>query len=511
MAKTRNPNVKKAGEQYEYTPDQVQEVMKCAADPIYFIKKYCFIEHPIEGAVPFDLRPYQDRMIEKFKNNRHVIVLSARQSGKSVTSAAYLLWFAAFNFEKTVLIASNKNDNAKEMIYRIRFIYERLPTWLKPGITDDGWNKHNVGFDNGSRILSQATTENTGRGFAISLLFLDEFAFVRDTIQQEFWTSIAPTLATGGSCIICSTPNGDTNIFAQLWRGAELNTNGFTPIEIKWDEPPDRDEDFKQKEIAKIGETRWLQEYACQFLSSDPLLIDTIVLANLTNATKENKPVAEIQNIKFFKQPIQGMTYLVGVDPATGRGEDFTTIIAYEFPSMEQIAEFRSNTTSTVDAYQTLKRLLRVFEKQQCNVYYSIEANGVGEGMISLLQADEAPVETAEFISESGGKVRTGMFTVKKVKMKACLALKEMVERSTLKVCSPVLTAELKQFVRRGGSYAAKIGATDDLISATLIVIRLLSEIATFDQEAYDKLFSSSYYSEEGWDENDQPLGVVFG
>ncbi len=343
-------------------------------------------------------------------------------------SGAYLLWFASFKPEKTILIASNKNDNAIEMINRVQFIYERLPHWLKPGVTGDGWNKHSVGFDNGSRIISQATTENTGRGLAISCLsgkakvrvkindieqevsfdqlkrfmliansffnqisqpsdtieqllieyipnltaieiltpsgwsdfsglrishntvltvrtttntfectsdhqiklstgvfvdaeslqpgdhlsggavvigidsptdnsievfdpvnvekqneyiaegavhhnclFLDEFAFVRDSIAEAFWTSVSPTLATGGSCIICSTPNGDVNRFAQLWRGANnphpsipgVGINMFAPTEIKWNEPPGRDEKFRQEEIAKIGETKFLQEYEC--------------------------------------------------------------------------------------------------------------------------------------------------------------------------------------------------------------------------------------------------------
>jgi hypothetical protein len=181
----------------------------------------------------------------------------------STVSAAYLLWFSMFHEDKTVLIVSNKNDNAMEMITRIRFAYENLPMWLKPGITDDGWNKHNVGFDNGSRIVSQATSENSGRGMSISLLFCDEFAFVVPGIQESFWTSISPTLATGGSCIIASTPNGDSNLFAQLWRGAELKVNGFLASWIKWDEPPGRDEIFKQQEIAKIGELKWRQEYEC--------------------------------------------------------------------------------------------------------------------------------------------------------------------------------------------------------------------------------------------------------
>lgn len=271
MAKAKNPYLKKANEQHEYTGDHIQELAKCADDPIYFIRTYCKIQHPVLGSIPFELYPYQERMLQLYKDNKQVIVLSARQTGKSQVSAAYLLWYAMFKFEKTILIASNKNDNAMEMIHRIKFMYEHMPHWIKPGLTDDGWNKHNVGFDNGSRIISTATSENSGRGLSISLLFLDEFAFVRDTVQEEFWTSMAPTLATGGSCIITSTPNGDSNLYAQLWRGSNIpaslddimGTNGFVPIQVRWDEPPGRDEAFKKKEMAKIGELKWLQEYEC--------------------------------------------------------------------------------------------------------------------------------------------------------------------------------------------------------------------------------------------------------
>jgi hypothetical protein len=205
------------------------------------------------------------------------------------------------------------------------------------------------------------------------------------------------------------------------------------------------------------------------------------------------------------------MTYLVGVDPATGRGEDFTTFVAFEFPSMVQVAEWRSNTTSSVDAYKVLKRLLRVFEKVHATIYFSIESNGVGEGMISLYEADESPIETAEFISEKGGKDKRGMSTYRQVKMKACLGLKEMVERATIQIRSRMIVEELKQYVRSGGSYKAKVGATDDLVSACLIIIRLLDEISSFDQDAYEKLFSPSYYEESEWDENDIPLGITFG
>lgn len=201
----------------------------------------------------------------------YLVTRSMIPTHNSWIAGAFLLWYAMFHFEKTVLVASNKNDNAMEMIHRCKFMYEHVPHWLKCGLMDDGWNKHSLSFDNGSRIISQATSENTGRGLSISLLFLDEFAFVRDSIAEEFWTSVSPTLATGGSCIICSTPNGDTNRFAQLWRGANIPStdnptigiNGFCPVEVKWNEPPGRDKKFMEEEIGKIGETRWKQEYEC--------------------------------------------------------------------------------------------------------------------------------------------------------------------------------------------------------------------------------------------------------
>lgn len=519
MAK-KNPFLKSANEEHDYTPEEFMELRRCAEDVEYFIHTYCKIQHATDGTIPFHLRPYQRNIVRTFANNRLSIALAPRQIGKSWIAGAFLLWFAMFKFEKTVLILSNKNENAMEMIHRVRFIYERLPHWLKPGLLDDGWNKHNVGFDNGSRIISQATSENSGRGFAVSLLFLDEFAFVRDNIAEEFWTSVSPTLATGGACIICSTPNGDTNRFAQLWRGATtpLNAetsegiNGFVPIEIKWNEPPGRDSTFKEKEIAKIGETRWLQEYECRFISNLPTLFDPIVTAMLTKTTDEIKPVGVKNDVTFYKMPDGNGTYLIGMDCATGTSQDFTTIEVFEFPTMEQVAEFRSNTTSSVTAYHTLKTLIRSFERIGSTVYFSVENNGVGEAIVALYEADDNPPDQAEFVSETGQN-RKGMTTTGKSKMKGCLTLKEMVERNSIHIKSRLLVAEMKQFVRKGASYSANAGSSDDLIMATVVAIRLLEEIASFDQDAYDKLYSHAYFDQDGDDDDDEygePDGFVF-
>lgn len=515
----KNRFIKQAHTELEYTPEQIQELRKCRDNPIYFIENYVKIVHPTLGAVNFELYPYQRELIMMYWKNKDTIILSARQTGKSTTASAYLLWFASFHSDKTVLIASNKEKGAKEMISRIRYAYEHLPMWLKPGVVDDGWNKHSVGFDNGSRIESTATSDDSGRGMSLSLLYLDEFAFVHPSIAEEFWTAIAPTLATGGDCIITSTPNGDMNLFAQLWRGADLGVNGFKSRWVKWDEPPGRGEVFKQAQIGKIGQRKWDQEYECIFLSSDALLIDSLVLANETPRLEKQQPMFEIRDVVFWKKIQKGKTYLIGVDPSTGSGEDFTNITLFEFPSMEQVGEWRSNTMSPPYAYKVLKNIIRYLEKEGGTVYFSVENNGVGEGIISLYEADEKPPEEAVFVSEEGAK-RRGMTTTNKTKMRACVNFKEMFEKGNLTINSLTLLKELKSYIRKSGSYTAQLGATDDAVSSVLIVIRLLEEIATYDQEAYEKLFA---YDNEDWfadgdeltgyNENnpdDQPLPISF-
>jgi hypothetical protein len=517
MPRKLNKFIKPAHKETEYTPAMVLELDKCRTDPVYFIGKYIKIVHPTKGAVNFELYPYQKELIEAYHTHKDNIVLAARQVGKSITVSAYILWFSMFHFDKTTLIASNKEKSAKEMIQRIRFAYEHLPEWIKPGILEDGWNKHSIGFDNGSRIESTATAEDSGRSLSISLLFLDEFAHVAPNIAEAFWRSISPTLATGGSCIIASTPNGDLNQFAQLWRGAELGVNGFHATKVRWDEPPDRDENFKKNQIAKDGQRSWDQEYECVFLSSDALLIDSLALANETPRLESIEPLFEIREISFWKEIKRGKTYLVGVDPATGSGDDFTDIVIYEFPSMEQVGEWRSNTMSPSYSYKVLKNIVRYLELKGGQVYFSVENNGVGQGIISLYEADEKPLEHAEFVSEEGSE-KYGITTTNKSKLRTCVNFKELFEKGGITINSLIMLKELKSFVRKGGSYNAQLGATDDSIAATFIVLRMLEEIGSYDQEAFEKLHKYDeddwFKGEQGYDENDPddaPMPMIFG
>ena len=223
----KNEFIKRPNALTEYSNENLMDLYRCASDPVYFAKKFIMVQHPKRGAIPLNLYDYQVRAIEGFLHNRWCIVKAGRQLGKTTIIAVYLLWFACFNKDKNVLVASKDNSGAMDIMDRIRFAYEELPAWLKPGVK--AYNRHSIEFDNGSAIRSVSTTENTGRGKSISLLMLDELAFVRTSIQGAMWTALAPTLSTGGSCIISSTPNGDSELFAQLWREAVSGVKSTLP------------------------------------------------------------------------------------------------------------------------------------------------------------------------------------------------------------------------------------------------------------------------------------------
>lgn len=257
------------------TEEQLQDFIKCC-DPdtgyLHFMDNFFYIQHPTKGSMVYHPWDYQKRLIHTYHNYRFSISLMPRQSGKSTSAAGYLLWYAMFVPDSTVLIAAHKYTGAQEIMQRIRYAYENCPHYIKAGVTT--YNKGSLDFENGSRIVSATTTENTGRGMSISLLYLDEFAFVRPSIAELFWTSITPTLSTGGKAIITSTPNSDEDQFALIWKGAnkcqdeygnqtELGINGFKGYRADWWEHPERDEKWAQEMRAKLGNDRFEREINC--------------------------------------------------------------------------------------------------------------------------------------------------------------------------------------------------------------------------------------------------------
>jgi hypothetical protein len=486
----QNNLIKRAYSESEYTPENIQELIKCKSDPVYFIKNYIYLQHPTRGKILFALYDYQEELVHSLQENRWVIALLSRQMGKTQTISMFLLWYAMFTKDQTVLIASKNNSHAMEIMDRIRFAYEELPHWLKAGCRY--YNKHSIELDNGSRIKSEATTEKTGRGLSISKLYLDELAFINPRIQENMWASLAPTLSTGGSAIISSTPNGDTELFAQLWRGANTNQNSFKAVFYPWNRHPDRGEEYLKEMRGQLGDKKFRQEVLAEFISSDAMLIDSIRLSHI----KPVKPIYENMGFKFWKEKLggKGKTYLVGVDPATGNGSDFTVIEVVEFPSLEQVAQLRLNSINIPLIYAKIKWLLKELRapdetRGRADVVWSFERNGVGEALVALIQNDDSAdggiyLDGVELYSEKS--TRLGVYTTGKSKVVSCMQLKNMIEKinGNLKVNSESTLFELQNFIAIGGTYEAKAGATDDSVMALLVVMKIINRIASYDEKA---------------------------
>lgn len=469
---------------------ELQDFIKCCdpnTGPMYFMDNFFYIQHPTKGSMVYHPWPYQERLIETYHKYRYSISLMPRQTGKSTSAAGYLLWYAMFVPDSTILIAAHKYTGAQEIMQRIRYAYENCPDYIKAGVTT--YNKGSLDFENGSRIVSATTTENTGRGMSITLLYLDEFAFVRPTIAQEFWTSITPTLATGGKAIITSTPNSDEDQFALIWKLAnkcedeygnktELGVNGFKAYRAHWQEHPERDEKWAEQMKAQLGEDRFRREIGCEFIIADETLIAPTTLIDLEGV----EPLYRQGQIRWYKKPERGQIYCVGLDPSLGTGGDPAAIQIFEANTTTQIGEWKHNRTTIPEQIKLIAQICRYIEEctgESTNIYYSIENNSIGEAaLISLAEFGESNIP-GTMLSEPG-KSRKGFNTGPKSKLAACAKFKTLVETKRLKINSHSLVTELKSFVASGGSYAAKIGDTDDLVMASLLVTRMFQVLSDY-------------------------------
>lgn len=510
---------KKAHTTEKFTEEQVNDLLKCA-DPnegyMYFVKNFFHIQHPVRGKVKFEPYEYQERLLHSYHDYRFNINMMPRQSGKTTCAAGYLLWYAMFHPDQTILVAAHKYTGAQEIMQRIRYGYELCPDYIRSGVTN--YNKGSMEFDNGSRIVSATTTGNTGRGMSISLLYCDEFAFVQPNIAEEFWTSISPTLATGGKAILTSTPNSDEDTFAIIWKESQdmfdefgntkedgLGRNGFHGYRSEWYEHPDRNDEWKRVEIGRIGEERFRREYGCEFLVFDETLISSLKLAELDG----KEPIMKMGQVRWFKKPTPGNIYLAALDPSLGTGGDFGAIQVFELPSMTQVAEWQHNITPIQQQVKIFRDVLRyiqdeIGQDENNNIYWSCENNTVGEAalvVISDLGEDTFP---GLFISEPVRKghvrkFRKGFNTTFNNKISACARLKFLVEENKLKIYSRPLLSELKTFIAAGTSFKAKSGQHDDLVSALLLVVRITVILADWDPRIFESL-SVSPHLEDDWD-----------
>ena len=499
--------VKKAHGVHRWTEQEIKELLCCQdpdTGPKYFLDNYFYIQHPTKGKIKYQAYNYQEELLASYHKNRFSVNMLGRQMGKTTTAVGYLLWYAQFVPNSTILIASHKYTGTQEIMQRLRYAYEMCPDHIRAGATS--YNKHSLEFENGSRIVAQTTTETTGRGMSVSLLYTDEFAYVEPNIATEFWTSISPTLATGGKAIITSTPNSDEDQFAMIWKEAnkrtdeygnttELGRNGFYPYIAIWNQHPERDEKWKQEETGRVGEERFQREHECRFLVFDETLISSMILADLEG----KEPIAKMGQVRWYKKVNPKHTYIVALDPSLGTGGDPAALQVIEIPTMEQIAEWHHNLTPVATQARILRDICKYIDSEcenkgnKSSIYYSVENNSVGESaLMAIADLDEASIPGL-FLSEPirkghVRKFRKGFNTTHSSKVAACSKLKQLIENKKLKLYSKSLLSELKTFVSKGMSFEGKSGSHDDLVSSLLLAIRMITILKDWDPAVYDKM-----------------------
>tara|TARA_R110000772_G_scaffold50546_3_gene116233 strand:+ start:5369 stop:6976 length:1608 start_codon:yes stop_codon:yes gene_type:complete len=450
-----NHLVKKDGVVQEWTKEQVLEYKKCMASPSYFAETYVKVISLDRGLVPFNLYPYQKRMFEHFNNNRFNIVLACRQSGKSISSVAYILWYACFHAEKVIAVLANKGATSREMLGRITLMLENLPFFLQPGCKT--LNKGSIDFSNNSRIIAASTSGSSIRGMSVNLLYLDEFAFVERA--SEFYTSTYPVVSAGKDTkvIITSTANGIGNVFHKIWEGANQGVNEYVPFRVDWHDVPGRDEKWKAETIANTSVLQFDQEFGNTFFGTGDTLINAQTLMQL----RAKQPIAYMEGGDFlvYEETVAEHDYIMCVDVSKGRGQDYSTfnIIDISERPFKQVAVYRCNTISPLLFPNIIYKYAKVYNE----AYVIIESNDQGTLVCNGLYLD---LEYENMHVESVTKSRMGIDINRKTKRLGCSGIKDLLEEQKLEIVDENTILEISTFVARGQSWEASDGNHDDLM-----------------------------------------------
>lgn len=449
---------------------QLSEIIKCGKDPVYFMNKYLKIQHPLKGLIPFNTFPFQDDCVKDFNDHRFNIVLKSRQLGLSTLVAAYAVWQACFYKEKNILIIATKLAVAQNFIRKVKTYIKSMPHWLLiPQITAN--NKQQVELSNGSQIKAVPTSEDAGRSEALSLLIVDEAAFVRNF--DELWMGLYPTLSTGGRAILLSTPNGVGGQYHELYVKAERKENEFNPIKLMWDVHPERDDDWFNKETKNMSQKQVSQELLCDFASSGDTFLSNETLDKLRVLTKN--PIEKSgpgNNIWYWEYPLEGINYTISADVARGDSGDYSTFHVINSKTLSVAVEFKDKLPPDQFAavlYDVAKRYNKAIICPESNAYGYTVLSKLGDlGYKNIYFSSEK--EKYKYLYGGDFNIgKAGFVTSKESREKILANLEEALRNGRLKTYSTRLISELKTFVWNGKKVSAMKGYNDDLIMSIAI------------------------------------------
>ena len=475
-----NPNLKKANTQIQFTEDQIIEFLKCKEDPVYFARNYIKIVSLDHGLVPFEMYPFQEKLIDNFHKNRFNICKMPRQTGKSTTVVSYLLHYAVFNDNVNIAILANKASTARDLLGRLQLAYENLPKWMQQGIIS--WNKGSLELENGSKISSNSTSSSAVRGGSYNVIFLDEFAFIPNHIADDFFASVYPTISSGQSTkvIIVSTPRG-MNHFYRMWHDAERGKNEYVPTDVHWSEVPGRDAAWKEQTIANTSEQQFKVEFECEFLGSVNTLINPSKLRNFVY----EDPIKRNAGLDVYEHPKEENNYLMTVDVARGLGNDYSAFIVFDITNFpyKVVAKYRNNEIKPM----LFPSIIYEVAKGYNDAWLLVEVNDIGDQVANILHFDleydnvlmcAMRGRAGQIVGSgfSGKKSQLGVRMTAAVKKLGCSNLKTLMEDDKLLTVDYDIISELTTFAQRHNSFEAEEGCNDDLAMCLVIFSWLVAQ-----------------------------------
>jgi len=449
---------------------QVKEIIRCGKDPVYFMKKYVKIQHPTRGLIPFETYPFQETCVADFENNRFNIILKSRQLGLSTLSASYALWMGIFQRDKNILVIATKLNVAMNFIRKVKTMLRSLPKWLVlPEVVAD--NKQTIEFSHGSVIKAIPTSDDAGRSEALSLLIVDEAAFVKNF--DTLWMGLYPTLSTGGRAIVLSTPNGVGGQYYKLYTDAVQSENEFNPINLPWDVHPERGDEWFQKETRNMSKRQIAQELLCDFVASGETFLNSDNLDWIRDAIRD--PLGrehEDRNLWIWEYPKTGHRYIISADVARGDSKDYSTCHVIDVEAGEISAEYRGKIPP-----DRFGEFLDHLGRRYNNALLSPENNTFGYTTVTKLKdlkypnvyyAKNKAVYLGNYSPERNDQVG-GFSTQGQSRLQILSKLEENIRNKSLKIYSSRLYEELKSFVWKGQKAQALKGHNDDLVMSLAI------------------------------------------
>jgi len=448
----------------------IQEYAKCAKDPAYFMRKYCYIQHPQRGRILFNLYPFQDKVLYLFRDHQYLITLKSRQLGISTLAAGYSLWLMLFHKDKNVLALATTQSTARNLVTKVQFMYDQLPSWLRLKAVEK--NKLSLRLVNGSRISAKSSNSDAARSEAVSLLLIDEAAFI-DNIDETF-AAAQQTLATGGQCMALSTPNGIGNWFHQTWSKAETGENSFVPIKLPWTVHPERTQAWRDQQDSDLGPRMAAQECDCDFLSSGDTVFEPEDLVYM-ETTSQQDPMEKrgvTGDYWIWEYPDYMKSYMVVADVARGDGQDYSTFHVFDVEAASQVAEFKSKVppkdfgNMLVGVATEYNNALLVVEN--ANIGWSTIEQIIEREYQNLYYSSKSEQDTVESYMNKmeRGNLVPGFTMSMRTRPLVIAKMMDYIRERSVTVKSQRLLKEMRVFVWKNGKAQAQTNYNDDLVMA---------------------------------------------